>query len=117
MKMDYGLSKDMPEDDERQELWKKQREERGFDDTEIWNLDLTLAKFMIPRLKEYKKSTNGHPLDLTPEEWDEKIDKMIVFFELIIKDMSEGQVLNSKEQGQYEEGAGLFFDYFRHLWW
>jgi hypothetical protein len=39
--------------DKRQKLWAKQRRERGFDDTEIWNVDATFARLMLPRVKEY----------------------------------------------------------------
>lgn len=28
---------------------------------ETWNLDCTIAKFIIPRLKLYKKVINGYP--------------------------------------------------------
>ena len=44
-------------DDERWSKWKQQRMERGFDDTELWNLDVTMARFILPRLKVYKEST------------------------------------------------------------
>jgi hypothetical protein len=43
--------------DKRQKLWKKQRDERGFDDTELWNLDVTMAKFILPRLAAFHKQS------------------------------------------------------------
>ena len=58
--------------------YKKQRIERGFDDTELWCLDRTIAKYALPRLVEFKKVVNGYP----PEcenfmDWVSIIDKMI----------------------------------------
>ena len=49
-----NFSLDLSEDDERKELFKKQRLERGFDETELWNLDTTILKFILPRLKAFK---------------------------------------------------------------
>lgn len=41
----YGLAFDEDiKEDVRQKKWKKQRKKRGFDDTELWNLDRTIAK-------------------------------------------------------------------------
>jgi len=33
------------------EMYKQQRFEQGFDDTETWHMDRTIALFIIPRLK------------------------------------------------------------------
>jgi hypothetical protein len=49
----YGcaFNKDM-KGDYRQKRWAKQRDKDGFDDTEIWSLDVTLLLFLYPRLKK-----------------------------------------------------------------
>lgn len=47
----YGFAHELPKEDERLTLFEKQREERGFDDSELWSLDCTLFKFLLPRLK------------------------------------------------------------------
>lgn len=39
-----------------------QRHKRGFDDTELWNLDETLSKFIYPRLKVFiENEPHGYP--------------------------------------------------------
>ena len=47
---------------------------------ETWNLDYTIAKFVLPRLKLFKKLNNGYPgregME-TKEKWDEALNKMI----------------------------------------
>jgi hypothetical protein len=55
---------------------------------------------------------------MTCEEWREKIDKMIVAFELIIDDnMPELVSEQLKRQQKITEGLQLFARYFQHLWY
>jgi hypothetical protein len=42
-------------DSPKQKLWKKQRKDRGFDDTEIWNLDTSMFLWLYPRLEAILK--------------------------------------------------------------
>lgn len=55
--------------------------------SDLWNLDITIANFVLPRLKRFKKENIGYPgideMD-TPEKWDEALDKMILAFEYVI---------------------------------
>lgn len=87
-----------------------QRRTRGFDETELWNLDSTILKFILPRLQAFRESSRfGWPgpemifkinfkdfevlsesekIDLNQrsiEEWDRMLDKMIRAVELWIK--------------------------------
>lgn len=51
---------------------------------ETQNLDCNIAKYVLPRLKMYKKLTIAYPgygEANTPEKWDELLDKMIWSFE------------------------------------
>lgn len=48
-------------DDDRWEDWEYQRRTRGFDDTELWNLDSTIVKFILPRLKVFRDQCHGTP--------------------------------------------------------
>ena len=108
----FSLAKECSTDDEeRQTLWKKQRLERGFDDTELWNLDETILKFILPRLKEFRKQTSCFPMEFnTLEEWLEVIDKMIGGIEDALKDTYSVKTADS-------EGFELFKKYFFCLWW
>ena len=63
------------------EMYKQQRFEQGFDDTETWHLDCTFALFMIPRLKRFLEVNNGIPNGETQESYDEKINFIIKAFE------------------------------------
>ena len=69
--------------------FKQQRIERGFDDTECWNLESTIAGFVLPRLKHFKEHNNGYPgNDEIPtfEKWNEVLDKMIYAFNHIVNE-------------------------------
>lgn len=114
---------------------------------ETYSLDVNLAKYIIPRLKKFKKLNNGYPgigeMD-TPEKWDEALDKMIQAFEYVI-DLDEywlddprydyTDIMFGKNKEFYEkikenkitedirrlaainEGLQLFAKYYMSLWW
>lgn len=109
----YGISESL--DPERRELYRKQREERGFDDTETWGLDYTVAMFVSPRLKRFKELNNGHPDEFTFESWQECIQKMIDAFDEILRQENEPDYFFNYET--VDEGLELFGKYFRNLWW
>lgn len=45
----------MPDNDERQPLWERERAIYGFDRREIWNLDMTFVEWIYTRLMMYKE--------------------------------------------------------------
>lgn len=111
--MDYGFSKRIPANDPRQKKWAKQRKKRGFDDTETWSLDVTFAKFLVPRLKRFKKINNGIPHGLTEEKWNKVLDVIIEGFEEVIKN-GAGELY---DPDKVEKGLNLFKIWFRGMWW
>ena len=79
--------------------YKQQRIERGFDDTECWNLDLTFSGFILPRLIQFKKDVNGYPEELgTFENWGAVIDKMIFAFDHIYNREAYSKALDKQFQ-------------------
>lgn len=98
---------------------------------ELWNLDYTIAEWIIPRLKQFKKINIGYPgrppMD-TPEKWDAAIDKMILSFEMVKKDPIDvyHEEFHSdydqfkKKSDEYmktiQEGLHLFAEYYLDLW-
>ena len=96
-------------------LWKKQRLERGFDDSECWNLDCTFGMFIVPRLKVLRRNHNGYPDELgSGEKWDKVLDEMIWAFDMASKhfeyDWTEEDVKRIKK------GLKLFAKFYLHLW-
>lgn len=102
------------------ERYKNQRLERGFDDTETWNLDVTIAKFIVPRLKRYKELNNGIPSKFkTKEEWDKILDEMIEGLELYEDKWkcNSDQNLTNLDEYKRKRAVKLLGEYFYDLWW
>lgn len=104
----------------------------GFNPKDIWSLDYSLSEWIVPRLKMLRETKQGCPFidgfdeiysnpDATEDEWeqiykawDEIMGKMILAFELVIKDDHGEERLKNEEK--IEEGLKLFARYFRNLW-
>lgn len=111
----YSLDKG---DFENSPLYAKQREERGWDDTELWNLDYTIACFVYPRLKRFiELEPAGYPAQSfeTYEDWIEALKKMLYSFECVIKD-GDGVYITRENMEKVDEGLRLFGEYFQSLW-
>lgn len=99
------------------------------DNWDMWNLDHTLALIIHPALVKFRKGLDtcgSHPSEITFEEWEEVIDKMIFSFYTISNDwffedkfFREGKFYD-KEYDEYQEkiqeGLNLFGKWFRALW-
>lgn len=123
-------------DDKRWGEYAEQRKERGFDDSELWSLDTTIAKFLLPRIKRYREVHCGYPASLTNERWNEILDKMVAAFEVYLYDNdlinSEDTIKKFHKQGilgkkktleeclkthaDFEEGIEYFHKYWTWLW-
>lgn len=122
-------------DDMRAKEYQKQRIERGFDNSELWSLDVTIAKFILPRLKAFRECHCGYPGNLTDEKWNEILDKMIVAFDIYLNDddlvNSEDYIRKRYERDtikgrtlekclqlhlDFEEGIKYFHKYWMSLW-
>ena len=58
-----------------------------FKSVEIWNLYSTFSRVILAGLKRFKRANRwGHPGDMTPEEWEAKLDEMIWVFNECDKD-------------------------------
>lgn len=116
-----------------------QRVTRGFDDSELWSLDWTIARFILPRLKAFRaKNVHGVPIrydavieegnfsppTYTEEEWKAILDKMIRAFELsahqwdseYLKKNNLPDLYSKEYSDQLDEGLKLFYQHFGNLW-
>jgi hypothetical protein len=99
--------------DNREPDYILQRMEHGFDDSETWSLDCTIANFILPRLKRY--------LEIAPNviNMDDEINDIKLFqqaLELIVRD--EGSQCWSKEEEQLvRDGLAVFPKIFLRLGW
>lgn len=91
-----GYANEIPEDDKRHKDWEQQFNECGWDDTAIWNLDVTIAQFILPRLtKLYERRLDLFIFDEDDKEHLKDMDIMIKGFTLLSKD-----VLHSTENSE-----------------
>ena len=102
----FSHAKTLPEDDERLEKFKNQRLERGFDNTELWNLDLTIAQFILPRMKAFKEQ------DYNAIE-NKVLDKIIRSFEMVVE---KGFFTNEEDIKEFQKGMKLFAKHYCELW-
>lgn len=119
------------------EEYRKQRMERGFDDSELWALNTTIARFILPRLIAFRDNYWEHPpIHLTAEEWKEILNKMIAAFDIYLNyssklTKSEDYIRKCYERGtlkgrslekclqlhtDFEEGMNYFNEYWMSLW-
>ena len=110
----FSLANSLPENDSRRKKLKKQRIERGFDSTELWNLDKTITDFVLPRLRAFAKNIHGYPACFEDggNEWEEILTKMLKSFELLSRDF----FASDEEQKLIDEGLELFAKYYGSLW-
>ena len=99
--------------------YKQQRIERGFDSSELWNLDTTVAKFLLPRLEALFDIKNDvHELGGGRSE---NYEKMIRTFRAIATDSSyigtDGTKLEySKSNKAIANGLKIFADELLGMW-
>lgn len=85
---------------------------------DLYNLDVFISEKLLPIMKKYKEVADEHyPCDLKAhKDWNKIIDKIILSFELIIKDdFVTGKEMIKREK-EIQEGLDLFAKYFRDLW-
>lgn len=93
-----------------------QRRRRGWDDSDTWSLDLTIAYLVLPRLERFKEVNCGFPGGLgSTEEWNAILDKMIYSFRHIIEE--QACCFHNDGPCPAEEGLDLFRRWYFHLWW
>lgn len=90
-----------------------QRINNGFDDSDLWDFDVTVAKFILPRLKRFKQKKDSRPSHLSINEWNNIIDCMILSFEKIV---DSNYTANVKDK-DIIKGLDYFRNYFHYLWY
>lgn len=85
----------------------------GYNYEDCWNLDWSMAKWLVPRLKHLRDNGAGYPGSLIPEEWEIILNKMIAAFELIVED---DHFCEPEKEAIIDEGLDLFREYYQALW-
>ena len=102
---------------------------RGFSGRDLWSLDYHLAELILPRLIAFKKinrlgvpgilcKVDGTDQDFEAEgkQWEEILDKMILGFDLLVKDSYTSVEELIENEKKIQEAIDLLAKYFRALW-
>lgn len=102
--------------DKREDEFSETRRRTGVSPDETWSLDISIARFLVPRLRMFKELTCGYPACLKGglDEWRRIIGKMERAFKLIAQDKT---TYSESEHNAIEKGLDLFRMYFHSLWW
>ena len=121
-----------------------QRLTKGYCYKDFWSLDIVLARFILPRLIEFRRRAadpnimSGYPIDLDPcfpgycedgihqphdndighKRWLIILDDMIYAFEEIVLDADEPHynTYYQTDKIRKERGLKYFSEYFENLW-
>jgi hypothetical protein len=95
---------------------KKQRKSKYLTYSPYYYLSKDILKYLIPFKKLNRFSYPGFDEANTFKKWNIVLDKMILAFELIIKDDWSNVKMIEKNQKKIDEGLKLFSKYFQSLW-
>jgi hypothetical protein len=101
---------------EQKEKYRQQRFLNGFDDTETWHMDRTMALFIIPRLKRFMEVNNGIPIGETEESYDEKLRFIIQAFENYYATDQYYNSVDIEERKKLTDDVRLAVEYLSKLW-
>lgn len=108
---------------------------KGWCAMDTWGFDSYLNRVIPAGLKYLRSHAHGHPTDISFDEWIQKLDDMIFFFEtrekiddyeLLAQDAPPSlaeferqrgtRMITKAEQERMERGRKAFNDYYAHLW-
>ena len=99
---------------------KKRKLYKKIDESELWDLGLTICNFILPRLEKFKNYTHSYPSNMSEKEWDDILNKIIWSFnyarEYINCSVKDKEMLNEENKNKYNEGMNLFKKYLVDLW-
>jgi hypothetical protein len=116
----FSIAEEVYKDEpEKLQRYKNQRDERGFDDTETWHLDKTVALFLLPRLKRYTQVNNGFPSGMTEESFNEKLNYIIKSFEEYYQDENTEVSLELEKErlSNAKKAVAILGEVWFDLWW
>lgn len=77
-----GLFK-KPSNKQWERAQKKIKSYEQYEEAELWGLEATLAKFILPRLVGFRDTCCSYPHGLSEDDWTKELNKMIVAFYLL----------------------------------
>lgn len=91
-------------------------EDKNFNENELWNLDTSIIEFILPRLVAFRETTKSYPENLTEDEYNQILDKIIYGFILHLEDVNDDHEDQFGCAMDKEEAFILFGKYLPTLW-
>ena len=114
----YELNKGflfLRKNDSRAEEYRKIKQKTGICPDELWNLDRAIARFVAPRLKQFRKDAYFYPACLKSwDSWNKILKQMIKAFQLLDSDK---YAFSESERKSINKGLNAFRKYFECLWY
>lgn len=85
---------------------------RGYDDTMWFSLDYHFVETYTVLITELRENLHGHPCDMTMEEWEGTLDKML----LLLSAMTDDDFDYEWQEDAKNEFFKLFSEHFYNLW-
>jgi len=98
------------------EKHRQRRFEYGFDDTETWHMDRTIALFIIPRMKRFMEVNNGIANGETEESYYEKLRFIIEAFENYYATDKYFNSVDIEERKKLTDDVKQAVEYLSKLW-
>ena len=113
----FSVADDVYEKDPMvKEKHRQRRFEYGFDDTETWHMDRTIALFIIPRLKRFMEVNNGIANGETEESYYEKLRFIIQAFENYYVSDKYFNSVDIEERKNLTDDVKQAVEYLSKLW-
>lgn len=115
---EYGTNF-MSDDDPREAVWAKEREEYGFDNRETWNLDHIFIEWIYTRIMMYKDKTiadtSFHKVPYKDKEitQGEAMDKILDLCKEILLEKNDGKICYENTR----EICDLWKEIVHLMWW
>lgn len=95
-----------------------QRAGRGYSDRDTWDLRAYLVEVIAGSVERFAELTNGYPAELTPEEWDDILNRISGGIRSAVQrlnDMDLDKEGQTQAEGDLRDSLGLFVRWLPHL--
>lgn len=104
-------------DNKKIKKYNKFKRNYGFCISELWNMDITLAKFMLNRVILYKKCTMTKLTEGSDTESDVIYNKIIVYLDMVAYHLFDDLYSAYEQKKITEEYKPLFDEYWAKMGW
>ena len=107
----------------------KRKKKNKIKPEELWDLDITIVEWLLPRMKAFKEQTDGYPGNITWNQWMSILDRIITGLEAYVEEYDWDDNLSTEKNlkldadfshirtAKFQEAMQLLTKHFSNLWW